>query len=453
MTAAERESLLAGVFRLPVAGGFPNLWAAQTVSVFGDQLTLFAMPTLAILGLHAGPFEAGLLAASGWVAWPVLALPAGVWVDRLNRRRVLVACDLIRAVALLAIPLAVLTVGVTIPLLLTVMTTAGAASVFFDLAYSANVADLVPAASIPTANARLEASRSTSYVAGPGLAGLVVGALGAANTVILDACSFLASALLNQRTAGGSIAATPAAQRHFRAELAEGARALLGVPVVLRITVAAAISNFGLMFARSILLLYAYRTLKLDPFTAGLALSGAGVGALAGVAACGRLTTALGVGRALILATVLEAASFLLVPLAPPTPVPAVVVASALGLSSFWGLIWNIDAVSVRQVILPAEVQGRVIGLGRLVIFGVIPVGGIVGGFLAQALVGPFGDGALGATILIGAVLGASSGLAFVGPAAKPLLGWRFGDPLPVAEAPTVGRPDRVGRGAGRKAP
>jgi predicted MFS family arabinose efflux permease len=430
MTAAARAPRLARIFRLPVAGGFPNLWAAQTVSVFGDQLTLFAVPTLAILGLHAGPFEAGLLAASGWVAWPVLALPAGVWVDRLNRRRVLIACDLIRAAALMAIPLAALTVGVTIPLLLVVNTTAGAASVFFDLAYSANVADLVPAADIPTANARLEASRSTSYVAGPGLAGLLVGALGAANSVILDACSFLVSALLNRRTAVGSIAVAPAAERHFRAELAEGARAVLRVPVVLRITAAAAISNFGLMFARSLLLLFAYRTLRLDPFTAGLALSGAGAGALAGVAACGRLTTALGVGRALILATVFEAASFLLVPVAALTPVPAVVVAAALGLSSFWGLIWNIDAVSVRQVILPVDVQGRVVGIGRVVIFGVIPIGGIVGGFLAQALVGPFGDGALGATIVIGALIGATSGLAFVGPAARPLMAWRFGDPL-----------------------
>jgi MFS family permease len=444
MTTAERESRLAGVFRLPTAGGFPNLWAAQTVSVFGDQLTLLAVPTLAILGLHATPFEAGLLAASGWAAWPVLALPAGVWVDRLNRRQVLIACDLVRAVALLAIPLAALTVGVTIPLLLAVNTTAGAASVFFDLAYSANVADLVPSKNIPIANARLEASRSTSFVAGPGLAGLAVGALGAANVVVLDACSFFASALLNRRTSAGSIATTPGTPRDFRAELAEGARVVLRVPVVLRITAAAAVSNFGLMFARSILLVYAYRTLRLDPFTAGLALSGAGVGALAGVAACGRLTAAIGVGRALILATVLEAAAFLLVPVAALTPVPAVVVAAALGLSAFWGLIWNIDAVSVRQVILPTEVQGRVIGLIRVVIFGVIPVGGIVGGFLAQALVGPLGDGALGATIVIGALIGASSGLALVGRAAQPLLGWRFGDPLPVAEGSPAGRPDRV---------
>jgi predicted MFS family arabinose efflux permease len=438
MTAPEHGARLARIFRLPVGGGFPNLWAAQTVSVFGDQLTSLAIPTFAILVLHAGPFEVGLLAASGWVAWPVLALPAGVWVDRLNRRQVLVACDLIRAAALAAIPLAALTAGVTIPLLIVVSVVTGAASVFFDLAYSANVADLVPAADIPIANARLEASRSTSYVAGPGLAGVIVSAVGATNVVILDACSFVASAFLTRRTARGS-AGTPGAERHFRTEIEEGAHALLRVPVVLRITAAAAISNFGLMFARSILLFYAYRTLHLNPFTAGLALSGAGVGALAGVVASGRLTTALGVGRTLILATVCEAAAFLLVPLAPLTSVPVPVVAAALGLSSFWGLIWNIDAVSARQVILPVGVQGRVIGLSRLVIFGVIPVGGIVGGALAQALAGPLGNAALGATILIGAVVGASSGLVLLGRTFDPLRDWRFGDPWPAADGSNRG--------------
>jgi predicted MFS family arabinose efflux permease len=428
---APRGSRLAAAFRLPVAGGFPNLWAAQTVSVFGDQLTLLAIPTLAIVGLHASPFEAGLLAASGWIAWPILALPAGVWVDRLNRRRVLVTCDLIRATALLAVPLAALTVGVTIPLLLIINTTAGAATVFYDLAYSANVADLVPAADIPTANARLEASRSTSFVAGPGLAGLLIGALGAANAVVLDASSFLVSALLNRRTSPGSIRTTAASPRRFRAELAEGARAVLRVPVVLRLMAAAAISNFGLMFARSILLVFAYRTLELDPFMAGLALSGTGIGALAGVAACGRLTTTLGVGRTLIVASVLQAAAFLLVPVAMLTPAPALVVASSLALSSFWEVIWNIDAVSVRLVVLPPQIQGRVAGFVRLAIFGAIPFGGIVGGLVAEVLARPLGDGALGVTIVIGALIGAVSGLAFIGPSTKPLRRWRFGDPVP----------------------
>jgi MFS family permease len=424
---------MTGLLRLPTTNRFPALWSSLTISALGDQLTLVAIPTLAILGLGAGPLAVGALAAAGWLAWPILAVPAGVWVDRLSRRQVLVACDVVRALALLTIPLAAVTVGVSLPLLLAVVAIAGVASVFSELAFSANVADLLPASEIPVANVRLEASRSTSYLAGPGIAGVLIGALGAATVVLVDAASFVASGLLILRTPARSPmrAAEDIRAPGFRRELREGWLELRRQPLIVRFTLAEALSNLGLVAARAVLLLFLYRTLSLSPAEAGLALSGAGVGALLGVAASGRLTARFGVGRMLRIATVAESASFLLVPVAGWLPLPALGIGIALGASSFWGLTWNVVAGSVRQVVLPNRLQGRVAAITRTVGYGVIPIGSVLGGLIGQGLSPLLGSGAFAATIAVGALVGVASDLALVGSRMNEISRWQFDQPWP----------------------
>jgi predicted MFS family arabinose efflux permease len=167
----------------------------------------------------------------------------------------------------------------------------------------------------------------------------------------------------------------------------------------------------------------------MSPALAGLVLAAPGIGALAGVAAAGWLGQRLGVGRSLLAATVLESAVWLAIPVAGGVLAPFVI-ALALAASSFWGLVWNVVAQSVRQVAVPPEVQGRVASLRGAVGFGVIPLGSLAGGAIGAALAAA-GLPALPLTIALGAVVGVSSGVAFVGSGMAPLWRWRFGEAWP----------------------
>jgi predicted MFS family arabinose efflux permease len=429
---------LGRVLRIPGGWPFVSLWSALTVSVFGDAVTRIALPTIAILGLGVGPFEAGLLSAASWIAWPVLGPFAGVWVDRLARRPVLVACDLIRLALLLSIPAAVfLTGSVTFGQLLAVAAFHGLASVFADLAFTAHVPEVVEPVDIPVANARIEASRSTSYVAGPTLAGALIGWIGAPLAIVVDAASFLASALLIRsarplvrppRVEVGVERGADVA-RSYRRELLDGLRVLRANPVLLRLILAAATSNFGLVAARAILLLHLYRDLGFSPAVAGLVFGAPGIGALVGVGLANRIGRRLGIGRALLAATVLESAVWLVIPFA-SGPLAGIVIGLALAASSVWGLVWNVLAQSVRQVAVGPELQGRLASIRGAIGFGVIPLGGVAGGAIAAALTST-GLPALPLTMMIGAIVGTSSGLALVGRGMTPLWRWRFGDPWP----------------------
>lgn len=313
----------------------------------------------------------------------------------------------------------------------------GLASVFADLAFTAHVPEVVQPVDIPIANARIEASRSVSYVGGPSLAGALIGWIGAPLAVLADAASFLASALLIRSSRPGVGPATQAAEagtdagatRSYRRELLDGVRVLRTHPVLLRLIVAAAISNFGLVAARAILLLHLYRDLGFSPAAAGLVFGAPGLGALVGVGLANRLGRRLGIGRSLLAATVLESAVWFVIPFA-SGPLAGWVIALALAASSVWGLVWNVLAQSVRQVAVAPELQGRLASIRGAIGFGVIPLGGVAGGAIAAAL--PAGGlPALPLTIGLGALVGTSSGLALLGPGMAPLWRWRFGDSWP----------------------
>src|SRR5205823_8501402 len=177
------------------SSGFRKLWAGQSVSRLGSAVTTFALPTAAVLQLHAGPFEVGLLMAVNKVAFPLLGLPVGVWIDRLPRRPVMIAADLGRALALSSLPAAAFSGHLTLPLLYAVAGLMGVLTLLFDVAYLAYVPSLVGREEIRVANSRMQVSESVAEITGPGLAGFLVQAVGAAQTIAVDAFSFLVSAL------------------------------------------------------------------------------------------------------------------------------------------------------------------------------------------------------------------------------------------------------------------
>src|SRR2546422_2457725 len=174
---------------------FLKLWAGETVSEFGSQVTLLAVPTVAILVLHAGPFQVGTLSALEFLAFPTLGLVAGVYADRLRRRPIMIVCDIGRGLALGSIPVAFLLNLLTLEQLYFVALLTGIFTVFFDVSYQSYLPALVDRPNLIEGNTKLEITRSTAQVAGPAVAGVPIQLIGGARAGALDALAFLRSAL------------------------------------------------------------------------------------------------------------------------------------------------------------------------------------------------------------------------------------------------------------------
>jgi MFS family permease len=214
----------AGLLHQP---GFRGLWLAQTVSQVGTQITLLAMPLVAILVLDAGPLEVGILGAVDFLPFLLFTLPAGVWVDRLPRRRILIVADLGRALVLAVVPLAYLTDTLAMWQLYVVGFAAGTLTVFFDVGYQAFLPELVPRDRLAEGNSRLEVSRSAAQVVGPGLAGFLVGAITAPLAILVDAITYVVSSVFLFRIPPSAVRPREAhdgPRAGFRHEIAEGLR-------------------------------------------------------------------------------------------------------------------------------------------------------------------------------------------------------------------------------------
>lgn len=394
---------------------FRLLWAAHSVSAFGDAVTLVALPSVAILTLHAGALAVGAISAMQGLAWGLVGLPAGVWVDRLPRRKVMINCDLGRLLVIATVPVAAALGGLTIWQLAAVAGIAGIGTVFFMTASSTYIPALLDQDDFTDANARLELSTSTSMLSGPTLAGALIAAVGAPFAMAADACSFLASALLLRRIEHERVRVRVGRTERFRSELVRGLRVVRERPVLMRITAATGLSNLGLAAQQAVLLLFVYRGLGLHPLAVGIALGLGAAGNVVGSALSPRLTRALGSGRALLAATTLEGLGLLLILLA-LAGLPAVWVAVALAARGLFNPLWNVNAVTVRQVIVPHELQGRVSAALRMVGIGTWPLGALAGGALGASLATSLGaEHGYALTLAIASIVAASSGI-FVAP-------------------------------------
>jgi hypothetical protein len=251
------------------------LWGAQTVSQFGSQITSLALPLVAIVVLEASTFEVAALGVMSWLPFVFLSLPAGAWIDRLQRRPLLIAADWGRALALLSIPVTYLAGALTLAQLYVVALLAGALTMLFDLSYQSYLPSLVKREELGEGNSKLEVSRSSAQVAGPGFAGLLISALSAPYAILVDALSFVVSALslsrIRRREARPE--RPPEDRSKLRAEIGEGLRFTLGHPLQRPIMVFVSISNLCVSTVFAILLVYAVRELDLSARTIGLIFS------------------------------------------------------------------------------------------------------------------------------------------------------------------------------------
>jgi MFS family permease len=373
-----------GLWRHPE---FVKLWSAETVSQFGTQFTQLALPLVAIDVLHVSAFEVAALTTVEFLPFLLVSLPAGVWVDRLRRRPILVLGDLSRALLLGSVPVAYWFGALTMTQLYVVGFLVGIATVFFDVAYQSYLPALVERDQLIDGNAKLEISRAAAQLGGPGLAGIVINALRAPAALAFDAVSFVGSALFIFSIRKSEHSETQAAPgRHMREELREGLRYVLTHPFLKNIAACTALFNFFGNMGFAVLLVFARRELHLSPLAIGLAFTLSNVGPLVAAFNANRISSRFGVGRTIIGASVIGGPMFLVVPFAPEGNAALALLIPAFVIGGLSNVIYNVTQVSLRQAITPQRIQGRMNSVMRFIVWGTIPLGSILGGVLASTI-------------------------------------------------------------------
>ena len=389
---------------------FRRFWLGQTVSLFGDQISLIAIPLVAVLILDAGPAQMGYLTAALLAPNLFFSLHAGAWVDRRgNRRRTMIVADLGRAALLTTIPLAYAFDVLTMAQLYVVGFLAGTLTVFFFVADSSLFVTLVEREEYVQANSLLHGSRAFSYVAGPSVGGILVQVLKAPLAVLADAISYLVSAFCLATISPREAETEPAERGH----VAAGVRYVARSPTIRASLLATATINLFNFVFHALFILYAVQTLDVRPATLGLVLGAGAVGGLIGAAVTGRLGRRIGIGPTFVLGCVLFPAPLVLVPLAGG---PQWLVLALLFLAEFWSgmgvMILDISGGSIFAALIPHRLRSRVAGAYMVVNNGVRPIGSLLGGFLGSAI-------GLRPTLWI-AVVGAIAGFLWLLPSPLP---------------------------------
>ncbi len=361
---------------------FTPIWVAHTVSQFGGQVTLLALPLTAITLLHANPWQLGLLAALGSLPNLLLSLPAGVWVDRVRKRRLMIAADLLRAALLILTVWLARTAHLTVPALLAAAFLIGSAPVCFDLAASATLPALLGRDQLLAGNSRMEASRSAASITGPTLAGLLIQGVGAARALSADALSFVLSALLLVRLPEPHAAPAPLSPPSALVQAREGLRALMTHPLLRALVRSMGLWNIFVGVGSAVHILFITQQLHLTPAQLGVVFTLQGLGMLAGTALAGPLLQRFLLGAVLMAfggLTVLTAFGVVTIQGLPPgARFPALAVNELV--SGVGYMVFAILLSTCRQAATPDALQGRMAAAFRFVIQGGLPLGAVLGG-------------------------------------------------------------------------
>jgi MFS family permease len=360
-----------------------KLWTGQTISQLGTQVSLLAIPLTAVVTLKASAFEVGVLTAVEFAPFLLVGLPAGVWVDRLRRRPILIAADIGRAAALGSIAVAFALGTLSIWHLYVASLVSGCLTVFFDVSYQSYLPSLVERAHLIEGNSKMEISRSGAQLAGPGVAGLLIGLVKPPPAITVDALSYVASVLFLVAIRRPEPPPHPAADRPgMRSEIKEGLGYVLHHPYLRPIAMCTGTSNlFGTMSV-AILVLFEVRSLGLSPAAIGVIAGLGNVGFLVGAMLARRISGRLGVGATILASAVVFSGGGFLLPLVPrSSPVPLLV--ASMALLAAGSAVYNITQVSLRQTITPERMLGRMNATMRFLVWGTMPIGSLIGGALA----------------------------------------------------------------------
>lgn len=364
---------------------FWRWWTAGTSSDLGSAIGGVALPLTALAVLDATPFEMGMIAAAGYVAWLVIGLPAGVIVQRLPLRGTQVGADLIRALAVASIPVTWWLGLLTVAHLVVVALVISFAHVVFFVANTTFLPEIVSRDQLQSRNSLTSGTHATTQLAGPSLGGLAVQLLGAVPTLLIDAVSYLISAAL-LRTLPARHGHRPDRPTPMGAMIREGWAFVTRHPIMGPAMWSATAMNFVSGAYHALFPLYLIRDLHASPGVVGLLLAVDGVGTLIGAALTTRVTNALGTARGLIILGFVEAAGAFIIPAGTGW---AAYLAFSAGVLIFagTGVVFSVTTRTYRQIASPPELLSRVMATVRFVSWGAIPVGGLVAG----ALAGPLG--------------------------------------------------------------
>ena len=366
---------------------FLKLWAGETVSLFGSQITVLALPLVAANTLQASPSEMGMLGFAQYVPWLLVGMFAGVWVDRLRRRPLMIAADLGRGLLLALIPLAALLGHLQIWHLYSIGFLVGIGNVFFEVAYYAYLPALVGREELVEGNSKLTASVSASEVAGPGLGGVLTQAITAPLAILFDALSFFVSAvtLIRIRRPEPLPTTSKSAFSVWR-DAWEGLRLVTRHRLLRSFVGCSLTGNIAIDAHLAVYILYLTRELNLQPATLGLIYALGGAGGVLGATVVGRLNGRFGMGRIIVISQLFHGLCLTALPLAALIGGTQAILLIA-GVHFVWGLtstIYTVPAVSLRQAITPDHWQGRVAASTRVLTFGVSPLGFLIGGWLGE---------------------------------------------------------------------
>lgn len=369
---------------------FMRLWSAQAISAFGSRITRTALPIIAITTLGQPETVVALLSSIYLAPGVVLALFAGGIVDRSRKRRLLIAADIFRAVVVASVTVAWLFDALVMWHLIVVGALVGAASALFTIADVAYLPTLVGKKQLAEGNAKLEATEAVAEVTGPASAGVLIGTFGGPIAVALDAASYLWSALRltaiekaepPPQPAPSAESSTWQSQRDLRA----GMRAVFGHPHVRPVVIALVVWSIAGGFFTALYTLFCLRTLGLSELTFGIIVAIGGVGSLVGAVISRRLVAWIGLGPTLIASAVISLAGALLIPLASgPTTTVLLFLGAHQLISDCFSVAFVIQAVTLRQTVLPRELLGRANAAVHVVTAGLVPVTALVAGALAE---------------------------------------------------------------------
>jgi len=367
---------------------FLKLWTGQSISELGSQVSQLAIPWLAAVGLHASPIEFSLLGVLGFLPFILFALPAGVWVDRLRRRQILIVGDSARAVLLALIPILWAAGVLRIWHLLLLQFVIGIFTVFFDVAYQSYLPALIDREHLVEGNSKLQLTVSVAQVGGPSLSGALIGAITAPYAIVTDAASFVVStAFMLRMRHEERLPELAEGESHPKMwpQVKEGLHWVIGNRYLRAIAACTGVGNFFGNVVFAIFVLYAVRTLHLSSFEVGAVFGVGSAGAIVGALVANRLQKAIGVGGAIVLPSVLFSLGELAYPFAPRGfPLPVLMIGAAV--TSFGSVAYNITQVSLRQAITPERLQGRMNAAMRWIVWGTIPLGTLLGGAVGQVI-------------------------------------------------------------------
>lgn len=361
-----------------------HLWAGQTAAQVGFQVGTLATSAIAITILHASETQIGILSGLQTLAFLIVGLPAGAWVDGWRKRHVMITANLARIAALVSIPIAYAFFSLTIAHLMVVAALLGLSTVFFDVAYQSYVPMIASKRYIGAANGRLEASYQVGRAGGPGLGGWLLGVLAPPLAYLLTASTYVCStwAIWRIRTPEPRPAHSDAS---LRSQIVNGLSFVRGQRLLFPLFSCIACAAFAGAGIQVLLPILVLRTLGMSATQLGLLLSAGALGGVLGALTRPAWITRLGIGRCIVITNIVGVSALLAQPASVHVPFTAAWVIACSGVvSSYFITIYNVTQMSLRQEICPPDMLGRMNAIFRFAVWGVMPLGSFVAGIIAS---------------------------------------------------------------------